>query len=198
MTALFSMSPGRAQRELVPAGEVTPHSGGDSAGAEAQGLVSGTAALAARHGHRLARDLPAIPGLNLSCSLVYLPGRDQIYLRVLQRFVELYEHGYPALAAALANRRWAQACAQLHSLRGACGAIGATELSAQAGALEQTLGGLVDGQALTVHAPASGGIMSGAGDATQADPLHRVSALQTDLAALVLAIQDGVTAARQP
>lgn len=197
MTAFVPMSPGRAHVELTPAGGPTPQSGG-VAGAEAHGPIPADAKFAARRGHGLIRDLPAIPGLTLSRALIYLPGRDQIFQRLLLRFAEQYDHGFPALATALANQRWAQACALLHSLRGACGAIGATELLAQAGALEQTLGGLVDDPALAERSPAPTAFMPRAGDATPDDALLQASALQPSLAALVRAIQDGVAIAQQP
>ena len=197
MSALFPMSPGRAQLDPSPAAGQTPQSGG-GVDAKAHGLVPDAAALTARRGNRLIRDLPAIPGLTQSRALTYLPGREQLYQRVLLRFAEQYDHGDPALAAALANQRWAQARALLHSLRGACGAIGATELSAQAGVLEVALGGLVDGQSLTGSATASSGLMPPADDVTRDDLLLQVSALQPSLAALVGAIQDAVAIARQP
>jgi len=86
-----------------------------------------------------APDFGSIPGLTMSRALLYLPGRDQVFARVLRQFVANYGEGQPALLAAMAEGRWGDARRLLHSLRGACGAVGATELMAQAQALEQRL-----------------------------------------------------------
>jgi len=87
-----------------------------------------------------------VPGLTMSRALLYLPGRDTVFLRVVRQFVDNYRGGLPALAQAASDRRWVDARRQLHSLRGACGAIGATTLLNRALGLEQLLGGTVDGQ----------------------------------------------------
>jgi two-component system, sensor histidine kinase and response regulator len=86
-----------------------------------------------------------IPGLAMTRALLYLPGRDAVFARVLRQFVDNYRHGLPELAAAVAERHWAVARRQLHSLRGACGAIGAADLLALAEALEQDLAHRPDG-----------------------------------------------------
>ena len=86
--------------------------------------------------------LDGIPGLRLSSALLYLPGRDQIFARVLRQFVDSYGPGFATLGQALAlgtAEGMGQAQALLHALRGACGVIGAGELSAQALALELAL-----------------------------------------------------------
>ena len=88
-----------------------------------------------------------VPGLTMSRALLYLPGRDTVFLRVVRQFVDNYAGGLPALAQAAADRRWVDARRQLHSLRGACGAIGATALLARALDLEQLLSDTPDGQA---------------------------------------------------
>lgn len=81
----------------------------------------------------------AVPGLTLSRALMYLPGRDQIFERVLRQFASQFRQGIAGLPAALSASDWPQVRRLLHSLRGACGAIGATGLLARAGALEAAL-----------------------------------------------------------
>ena len=95
---------------------------------------SGAAAAAGAPG-----PLDGIPGLTMSRALLYLPGRDQLFARVLRQFAETYSAGHLDLDAALAQHRWTDAQGLLHSLRGACGAIGATDLAALALALESAL-----------------------------------------------------------
>ena len=91
-----------------------------------------------------ARTLPVppmlqVPGLTMSQALLYLPGRDQLFERVLRQFAQLYRTGMVGLAAVLDAQDWPAAQGLLHDLRGACGAIGATLLMAQARLLEQGL-----------------------------------------------------------
>jgi two-component system, sensor histidine kinase and response regulator len=96
--------------------------------------------------------LPSIPGLVVARALMYLPGRDDVFARVLQRFADDYRGGLPRLAALLEAGDYAQARALVHTLRGSCGAIGALDLSAQAlafeAALETNAGGAPDPAAL--------------------------------------------------
>ncbi|MBP6902551.1 MAG: PAS domain S-box protein [Burkholderiaceae bacterium] len=88
----------------------------------------------------------AIPGLQVSQALMFLPGRAAVFVRVLGQFIEHYGQGLPGQEAALQSRRWSELGLALHSLRGACGAIGASALGAQCRALEQALPA-ADGQA---------------------------------------------------
>jgi len=81
-------------------------------------------------------DFSGIPGLAMSRALLFLPGRDQVYARVLRQFTDNYQGGLPALASAIEGGEWAQAQRLLHALRGACGAVGAVGLVSQAQALE--------------------------------------------------------------
>ena len=83
--------------------------------------------------------LGQIPGLTMSRALLFLPGRDAVFARVLQQFSHSYLHGAPALALALGQADWAEARRLLHSFRGACGAVGAVALLDQALALEKAL-----------------------------------------------------------
>ena len=90
-------------------------------------------------------DFNGIPGLTMSRALLYLPGRDQVFARVLRQFCDNYSRGVPGLDAALQAGDWAEAQRLLHALRGACGAVGATTLQAEALALEQQLQPLAAG-----------------------------------------------------
>jgi PAS domain S-box-containing protein len=92
-----------------------------------------------------APDFSGIPGLTMSRALLYLPGRDQVFARVLGQFCDNYGQGVPGLDAALQAGQWKEAQRLLHALRGACGAVGATELQAQALALEHRLQPLAEG-----------------------------------------------------
>ena len=80
-----------------------------------------------------------VPGLTMARALTYLPGREQLFERVLRQFASLYQPGIAGLSAALAAHDWQQVSRLLHALRGACGAIGATDLLARSAALEQAL-----------------------------------------------------------
>ena len=76
------------------------------------------------------------PGMDVALALRAVAGRHDMLWRLLKRFVEHYGTGLPMLlqtGTADAAAAWARAA---HSLQGACGAIGATELQASAHALE--------------------------------------------------------------
>lgn len=100
-------------------------------------------------------DFSGIPGLTMSRALLYLPGRDQIFARVLRQFIDNYGQGVPGLQAAMQAGHGAEARRLLHSLRGACGAVGATGVQAEALALEQALQAVADGAAETVAPPSA-------------------------------------------
>ena len=89
----------------------------------------------------------------MSRALLYLPGRDQIYARVLRQFSDNYGQGVPGLDAALLSGDWAGAQLLLHSLRGACGAVGAISLQNEAQVLEARLKGLVSPGAVVIDPP---------------------------------------------
>lgn len=120
-----------------------------------------------------------VPGLTMSRALMYLPGRDQIFERVLRQFANHYQPGIAGLSVALAAGDWQQIRRLLHSLRGACGAIGATDLLARTGALEKALD------------PASDDADGGAAEPADASLLAaQARQIERDLSALVSAIQD--------
>jgi HPt (histidine-containing phosphotransfer) domain-containing protein len=112
----------------------------------------------------------------MSRALLYLPGRDQVYSRVLRQFCNNYGQGVPGLDTALDASDWAAAQRQLHALRGACGAVGATIVQAEAQALELQLRSL--------------GPSGVAGDRPPT-----AQALHTRLARLVAAVRDRLAAA---
>jgi HPt (histidine-containing phosphotransfer) domain-containing protein len=97
--------------------------------------------------------LASVPGFDSERALRSLGGRPNALRRLLQRFIGLYGGGVPALALEAGQGRqgaW-QDCA--HSLQGACGAAGATELQAQAQAFDAALrDGRVDAAELTAQA----------------------------------------------
>ena len=96
----------------------------------------------------LAARLAGLEGIVTTRALTYLPGRDDILARVLGQFASGYGHGLPALAEQIEQGRWVQARAEVHALRGACGAVGAMALLDQAQVLEERLRALASGQAL--------------------------------------------------
>ena len=130
-------------------------------------------------------DFSGIPGLTMSRALLYLPGRDQIFARVLRQFIDHYGQGVPGLAAALQAGHWAEAGRRLHSLRGACGAVGATGVQAKAQALEQAV------LALALAEP-------GQPVSSAVAPEPAAQALHTALLALVSAVQSRLDVSDQP
>ncbi|MES2715530.1 MAG: response regulator [Pseudomonadota bacterium] len=84
----------------------------------------------------LAERLGRIDGLDAAGALANLGQDLPLYTRLLRRFADTYAAGAAGLASGSNPARWAAEC---HSLRGACSAIGAVALAAQAGQLEQTL-----------------------------------------------------------
>jgi CheY-like chemotaxis protein len=100
-------------------------------------------------------DFSGIAGLTMARALLYLPGRDHVFARVLRKFCENYAQGVPELDAALQAGQWAEARRQLHALRGACGAVGATTVQAEALTLELQLQALDGGEATAVAPPPS-------------------------------------------
>ncbi|MDO8375600.1 MAG: response regulator, partial [Aquabacterium sp.] len=130
-------------------------------------------------------DFSDIPGLTMARALLYLPGRDQVYARVLRLFADHYRGGLPGLDDALQAARWIDARRQLHSLRGACGAVGASDVMSQALVLERALE--------TFDLPAGPrddphGDPHGDREAPTAPPLEQARALQTALRSLSQAI----------
>ena len=105
--------------------------------------------------HRLATDVDAlgateafgIPGLVNSRALTFLPGHDNVYAAVLRRFATQYADGVPGLEACLEQGLWHDIGRALHSLRGACGAVGAVDLAEHCERLESAVWALADGAA---------------------------------------------------
>ncbi len=84
----------------------------------------------------LTERLAGIPGLDVHSALANLGADLPLYTRLLRRFLDTYRDTRTALAEGSDPAGWAREC---HSLRGACGAIGAQALVDHAAALEQAL-----------------------------------------------------------
>ena len=99
-------------------------------------------------------DFSGIPGLVMSRALLFLPGRDLIYARVLRQFANNYSGGLAGLEALTDAAQWAEAGRALHGLRGACGAVGAVDLVSRCEVLESRVQALADGVAEPADAAA--------------------------------------------
>ncbi|HSW08953.1 PAS domain S-box protein [Aquabacterium sp.] len=145
-------------------------------------VPAGAAAVTADTAQPAARSAPvlAIPGITMSRALLYLPGRDDVFVRVLQQFADNYAPGLPTLQPLLDAGDTDAARKLVHALRGACGAVGATTLMARAQALELVL--RPEGQGAESPPP----LQAAAG------------ALQSELASLVQAIRRHLPAASAP
>ena len=96
------------------------------------GPIGPTGARAAQAAPRSTAALPerlaAIEGFDAALALSHVNGQVPSLVRVLRSFVKAYREGEPVLSTRAAQAdvaRWRAAC---HSLRGACGAVGATGL----------------------------------------------------------------------
>jgi CheY-like chemotaxis protein/HPt (histidine-containing phosphotransfer) domain-containing protein len=93
---------------------------------------------------RLAR----LPGIDLAWALRNTGGSLDILERVMAKFVDRYRNGKPDLQARGADDPKAALRAACHSLRGACGAIGASELMARIESLEGQLDASTSAEAM--------------------------------------------------
>jgi two-component system, sensor histidine kinase and response regulator len=96
--------------------------------------------------------LAAIEGYQVASALRNVGGKVAILVPVLQRFVQTYRGGEPALLAAdepEAITRWRDVC---HSLRSACASVGGAQLAADLQAFEHGLAGSPDARAHTARA----------------------------------------------
>jgi len=87
----------------------------------------------------LADRLAAVEGFDVASGLKHVGGQISTLTRALNRFVSTYRHGAPELVhpGAIDNaQQWKDIC---HSLRGACGTIGATRLRQELMDFEQSL-----------------------------------------------------------
>jgi len=80
--------------------------------------------------------LAGIAGLDPSRGLGLAGGNAEAYLRGLRQFIVQYSRGFGEIEQALLDELFIEPRRMAHSLRGACGLIGATTLHAAAGALE--------------------------------------------------------------
>ncbi|OGB00375.1 MAG: hypothetical protein A3E25_11530 [Burkholderiales bacterium RIFCSPHIGHO2_12_FULL_69_20] len=130
-------------------------------------------------------DFSDIPGLTMARALLYLPGRDQVYARVLHQFSDNYRGGLPGLDDAMQAARWKDARRQLHSLRGACGAVGASDVMSRALMLERALERLEPPDETPDKTPDD---PPDSQEAPTPTPLAQAHALQTALRCLAQAI----------
>ena len=90
----------------------------------------------------LAERLVGVEGFNITHAQQAMMGQWPVASGrwpVLGSFVNTYSGGAPALVQAARDADWAACGAQCHALRGACAAVGADGLAAQAEALELAL-----------------------------------------------------------
>jgi PAS domain S-box-containing protein len=86
-----------------------------------------------------AERLAGIAGLDAAQGLQLLGGHADAYVRVLRQFVAHYAAGLGEIEQSLAAGEFAEPQRVAHSLRGACGAVGAAAVQAAAGALEAAI-----------------------------------------------------------
>ena len=94
---------------------------------------------AARAAQPFAAQLPAVEGLDTVQGLRRVLGKPEIYLSMLRKFEANQGDAALRIAAAVQAQDWAQAELLAHTLRGVAGNIGAMDLHAQAGVLENAL-----------------------------------------------------------
>jgi signal transduction histidine kinase/DNA-binding response OmpR family regulator/HPt (histidine-containing phosphotransfer) domain-containing protein len=92
--------------------------------------------------------LTDVPGLNVTGTLLYVPGREDIIERVLSQFCQAYRSGMSVVLSHMERRENRAAAKLVHALRGAAGAVGATEVQAQCNQVEKALMAIPDGDGL--------------------------------------------------
>ncbi|HUL64025.1 MAG TPA: PAS domain-containing protein [Burkholderiaceae bacterium] len=100
---------------------------------------SGQAPKRAEAAPSLLERLAGIPGLDAPLGLRFCGGREETFLLVLQQFEALYGNGASTLLADLEADRRRELHRFAHSLSGASGAMGATQVQKLAAALEAAL-----------------------------------------------------------
>ena len=124
--------------------------------------------------------LDTVAGLDAVAGLRHFGGRSASYLRGLQRFASIYGRGLDAvlpMAEGLNPGSREQLLRQLHSLRGAAGTVGATEVQALAARVESMLhGGRATSDILAALAPLRDVLKALAGHLQQALPAEAVTA----------------------
>ena len=78
--------------------------------------------------------LASVEGVDPSRGLKLFAGNVNAYSRVLRRFLATYAQDVPQIALAVAARSAAELSEAMHSIRGACGSVGAVQLEAEAAA----------------------------------------------------------------
>ncbi len=82
-------------------------------------------------------ELPDIDGLDMSGALARLAGNKELYVRLLQQFVQDEKDAAGRFAVAMANHDEALALRISHTLKGLAGTLGFSTLATSAAALEQ-------------------------------------------------------------
>jgi CheY-like chemotaxis protein len=99
---------------------------------------------AANHTRRLADRLSGVSGLDLAAALRNVGGQTRALAHVLESFVKTYASGVPEFTRPFDPDVAAAWRAASHSLRGACGALGARALESDLLDFERRLGGVPD------------------------------------------------------
>ena len=102
----------------------------------ARGRTAGPANAAPIERQPMVARLSTVPGMDPTRGMKLFAGNANAYARVMRRFLATYAQDVPQIALAVASRSAAELSAAMHSVRGACGSVGAIELEAEAAALE--------------------------------------------------------------
>jgi two-component system sensor histidine kinase/response regulator len=107
-----------------------------------------SAAEAAQPGAALPGGLADVPGLSVQSALKNLGGNQDLYIRLLGRFVENYGRVPEQVSDALAAGDRQLAVRLSHTVKGVAGSLGAPGLASAAGALDEALAAHTDHAAL--------------------------------------------------
>jgi signal transduction histidine kinase/ActR/RegA family two-component response regulator/HPt (histidine-containing phosphotransfer) domain-containing protein len=107
---------------------------------------------AANHNRRLADRLSGVSGLDLVAALRNVGGQSGVLARVLERFIKTYAPGLPEFTRPFDPALVPAWRAASHSLRGACGALGAGALESDLLDFERRLGDAPDALQLASQA----------------------------------------------
>ena len=83
--------------------------------------------------------LEDIPGINVEIGMNQVMGKRDLYYRILHKFVANYTDVVEQIRACLDKHEYENAHRLAHTLKGVCGAIGATELQEQVAKLDKAI-----------------------------------------------------------